>query len=115
MINATIYQKLLAQAAEAKERGMVKLASGILGAIGACPSEGLEQYSYAQLQQDVYGDIWKIAAKLLRYYDLKSVDAGKLDDALVAYADELMDGLEQTLGVEGVIKSELEPKIPGEK
>jgi hypothetical protein len=114
-INAVVYHKLVAQANEAKEQGKEQLAEGILGAVGAYPAETPEEYSYGQLQQDIYQDMWKMATRVLRYYDLKSVNAEKLDDMLVVLASDVVDAVEENLAVSGVIKSALEPKIPGEK
>ena len=114
-VNGVVYQKLLAQAKEAREQGMVKLAEGILGAIGSFPADEPEEYCYGQLQQDIYGDLWKVAARVLKYYDLKSVNAEKLDEVLTILASDVVDALEESLAMSGTIKGPLESKIPGEK
>lgn len=113
-LNKTIYSKLLLIAEEAKERGMTKLASGICEAIGSCPADEVEQYSYAELQNDIHKDIWKIASRLMVYYDLESVNAEKLDQTIIAWAAKMTDDLEVTLDVDTVVKGPNEPKVPGE-
>jgi hypothetical protein len=113
-INPVIYKKLVLQAEEAKDQQLIKLADGILGAVGAMPNEEQMEYSYSQLQNDIYRDMWKIATRLMYYHDLQSVNAEKLGKALEAYAAEILDQLELDLNVDNVIKGSVEPKLPGE-
>ncbi len=112
-LNETIYRKLYAQAEEAKAKGMTKLASDIFEAIGPYSNEEKSEYSYAQLQEDIHRDLWKVATRLLHYYDLKSVDAEKLDEEIIRWASNLTDDLEHTLKIDSVV-GPLEPKLPGE-
>lgn len=113
-LNATIYNKLLAQAEEAKEQGMVKLAEGILEAIGSFPADEAQEYSYNQLSDDIHRDMWKIASRLMVYYDVTSADVTKVDQTIVSWASRVVADLESTLGVDSVIKGPLEPPVPGE-
>lgn len=113
-INATIYKKLLAQADEAKEQGFTKLAESIFSAIGAHPADEAGEYTYAQLQEDIRQDMWKVATRLMYYYDIQSMDAVKLDENLASWAADMLTDLETTLGVDEVVAGSLEPKIPGE-
>lgn len=113
-LNETIYNKLLLQAEEAKEQGMTKLASGILEAIGSFPAEEFEEYSYNDLKDDVHKDLWKIASKIMYYYNLESVDADKLDKSLVSWANKITDDLENTLDVTDVV-GPFEPNVIGEE
>ena len=113
-LNVTIYNKLLAQAEEAKEQGMIKLADGILEAIGSFPAEEIQEYTYTQLNDDIHRDMWKIASKLMVYYDVTSADAEKVDQTIVSWASKLVFDLETTLGVDSVVKGPLEPPVPGE-
>lgn len=114
-INQTVYKKLLAQAEEAKEQGFEKLADGIINAIGSYPNDEIEEYTYAQLQDDLHRDLWKVATRLVYYYDLQSVDALKLEQTLVSWASNMLNDLEVTLNVDNVIVGATEPKVPGQE
>lgn len=114
-LNSTIYRKLLAQAEEAKEQGMEILADNIKNAIGyEEPIDEPQEYSYMQLQDDVYKEAWKLAAQIIKYYNLKTVNAEKLNDTILLCADKMIADVEHTLGVSSVVIGELEPKVPGE-
>lgn len=113
-INPIIYKKLLAQAEEAKSQGLVALADGILSAIGSYPDDEKEEYTYSQMKNDIHSDMWKIATRLMHYYDIKSADAVKMDENLMVWCSEIIDDLESALDVSSVIKGPLEPKLPGE-
>jgi hypothetical protein len=113
-LNETAYKKLLAQAEEAKEQGMTKLANGILEAIGPLSADEVQEYSYAQLKDDVHKDMWKIASRFMVYYDLNSVDAEKVNQTILRFAEWMSSDLEKVLKVESVLKSPLEPPVPGE-
>jgi hypothetical protein len=113
-LNKVIYNKLLLQAEEAREQGMIKLANVILNSIGSYPSDEPEKYSYLQLQEEIHNDMWKVATKLISYYDIKSSDVSKLDETLSSWASQLIDDLEITLNVDKVVKGPNEPLLPGE-
>lgn len=107
------YNRLLAQAEEAKEQGKHKLANCILYAIGSV-SETTEEYSYKDLQEDIRQDAWRLATNILSYHNVKSVDAEKLDEAITATAEMLTIELETALGIKPGTIGPLEPKLPGE-
>lgn len=113
-INPVIYKKLLAQAEEAKEQGFAKLADGVLNAIGSFPNDENEEYSYNQLQDDIHRDLWKVATRLVRYYDMQSIDILKLEPVLATWASEMLCDLEESLGVDEVLTGPSEPKVPGQ-
>jgi hypothetical protein len=113
-INPIIYKKLVAQAEEAKNQQMVKLANGILSAVGPDPDEERLPYSYSQLKDDLYNDMWKVATRLINYHDLKSIDAEKLHSELESCAGAILDELESALGLSNVIKTAMEPELFGE-
>jgi len=113
-LDTVIYNKLLLQAEEANDQGMVKLANSITEAVGPESKENNEQYSYASLQDDIHTDIWKIAAKLIAYYNPDSVDALKVNEDIITLAEKMTNELELTLGVEKVVRGPFEPSLPGE-
>ena len=113
-LNSVVYQKLLLQAEEAKDREMVKLANGILNSLTPFPEDEVVSYDYDQLQDDVYQDLWKAATCILKYYDIKSADAEKLHEALEVVASKLIEEVEHSLSVKHTQVGPLEPKVPGQ-
>ena len=113
-LNETVYKKLYAQAEEAKAQGLTKLSASIFDAIGPHANDEASEYSYAQLQDDIHRDLWKVATRLLHYYDVESVDAEKLNEEIIHWASSLTEGLEQTLQVDEVVVGPLEPTVPGQ-
>lgn len=111
-LNETVYRRLLLQAEEAKDRGLHKLASGVVNSVGAVPEDEEVQYSYGDLQEDTYNGMWKLAVNVLKYHDLESVDIEKIHEVLEILATTVLDSLEETLSVDSV--GPLDPKVPGE-
>lgn len=114
-LNATVYNKLLLQAEEAKHQHLTKLASGVLGAIGAFPEEEAAHYNLEELQSDVYDGLWKLAACVVKYHDVNSVDIERVDQVLEALADKLIDQVEISLRVSNEQIGSLEEKVPGQE
>lgn len=112
-LNCVVYHKLLLQAEEAKDRHLTKLADGILQALTANPETEPVKYSSGELNEDVYKGLWAVATAVLKYHDVESVDAEKLNETLEVLAGRFISEVEETLGVEGV--GPLEPKVPGQK
>lgn len=113
-LNSTIYNKLLIQAHEAQNQGRIKLASAIFEAIGSEPRSELKKYSYSELKINIHQDLWKIATRLINYYDLNSIDALKIDETIIHLASQTLNELEGLLEVDDVLVGPLEPNIPGE-
>lgn len=113
-LNSVVYHKLLAQAEEARERRLIKLAERIEHVIGDEPTQETEEYAYAQLKEDIHQDLWKAAARLVAHYDLQSVDAEKVDQAVVRLAEKVFAELDDALGTNGVVVGAMEPRVPGE-
>lgn len=113
-VNEVLYNKLLAQAEEAKTQGLTSLASGILEAIGPYPNDEESEYSRKQLEAEIHHDLWKIATRLLHYHNVESLDAEKLDEEIRIQAEKLVGGLEQVIGVDSISLGPWEPKLPGQ-
>lgn len=111
-LNEVLKNKLFLQAEEAKEQGMTKLGQAIMDAVDEAPAE--EKYSYSQMNDEIHSDLWKIATRLLKYYNLQSVNAEQLDKVVVAWSDKLVEDLELSLGVDEVISNPNDVKLPGE-
>lgn len=122
-LNAIIYNKLVLQAEEAQDRGMVKLADAIYEAIHPISKEDFdnndtqlneEEYSYNELQDDIYKDLWRVASRLMYYYGVNSVDVLKIDAAVSNWTNKTLNELENTLEVDEKVGGPLEPRLPGE-
>jgi len=113
-LNSVVYHKLYLQAEEAKEQDMTKLASGIFNAIGPTTEEEHATYDYGQLRDDIYQEMWRMATHVIKYHDLESVDAEKVHDRLESLAQQFVDELEESLGVDNATVGPLETKVPGE-
>jgi len=113
-LNTVVYNKLLLQTEEARDRGMTKLASGVVNALGAMPEDELVSYNFNELQNDLYDGLWKMAACVIKYHDLQSVDAEKVHNELEVLADKFVKEIEQSLGVDNTQVGPLEDIVPGE-
>ncbi len=113
-LNPTIYRKLLAQAEEAREQGLTKLADNIIDAIGQEPAHEVGEYSYSQMENDIHCHLWKVASHVMKYYNIGFADVQKLDKGILLWASEVIDEIEHSLGVKEYVKGPLEPKVPGE-
>jgi len=113
-LNQVIYEKLILQAEEAKEQNMTKLANAILGSLTTTPAIEDELYSVADLNRDIYQDLWKVATNVLKYHDLKSVNAEKVDEVVEIFAEKFINELEQALSIPAGTIGPLEPKLLGE-
>lgn len=113
-LNSIIYHKLLLQAEEAKDREMIKLASGLLGSLGATPEDELVSYNFNELEQGVYDGLWKLAMCVLKYHDLQSADAEKIHETLEVLASKIIEDVECSLGVDNTKIGPLEDVVPGE-
>jgi hypothetical protein len=114
-INPVIYKKLSAQAEEAKEQGFTKLADSIFDAIGSYPNDELEEYSYGQLQDDIHRDLWKVATRFIRYYNIEALDVLKLEPTIIKWASDMLDDLESEMNVDNIIVGNMEPKVFGQE
>ena len=112
-VNEVIYNKLLAQAEEAKETGLTKLANNIFEAIGAYPEDESAEYSHEELEADISKDLWKAATNFISYYGINSVDVEKLNVVLESFAEKLVEDLKETLDVKNDFGPN-EPKVFGE-
>jgi len=113
-LNQTIHRKLVAQAQEAKSKGLTKMGQDILDAVGPeCMSEP-EEYAYSQLKEDIKSDLWKSATRLIGHYNLNSVDAEKVQKTIEILAFDVVSELEDTLNVDPADQGTLDPKVPGE-
>ena len=113
-LNQTIHRKLVAQAQEAKGRGLTKMASDILEAVGPEVMAEPEEYSYVQMKEDIKSDLWKSATRLIGHYNINSVDAEKVQKAIEVLASEVVNELEETLNVDSADRGSLDPRVPGE-
>jgi hypothetical protein len=113
-LNKVLYKKLLLQAEEAKDQNDKKLANAILHTIGSMSEDEEIEYSYSDLKSDIYEGLWKLSGYLMKYYDLKSVDAEKINSIIEPLSNEFIEILESELEISSSTIGPLEPKTPGE-
>lgn len=113
-LSSVMYNKLFLQAEEAKEQGMPKLANSILEAIGPYPADEVEDYTFAEMENDFHKGLWKLASQLMAYYGVQSADAERVDAIVVAHAEKMIDELENEFKLFGSIGVS-EPLLPGEE
>jgi len=114
-LNGIVYQKLLLQAEEARDKEMTKLASGIFNSLGPLAEEEQVSYNFNELQEDVYQGLWKMAACVIKYHDLQSADAEKIHEVLESVASKLIEEVERALNVDNAQVGPLESKVPGQE
>ncbi len=111
-LNKIAYNRLLLQAEEAKDQGMVALAEAIMFAIQA-PDMQENKYSYDDLNRDIYQGLWELASKVAKYYDVEDVRVEKISKVIDSLVSTFIEDLEDALEVEDV-KGPKEPKLLGE-
>lgn len=112
-ISEVLYNKLMLQAEEAKEQNMEEIAFNIKEAIGPNFSNELEVYSEYELQSDLQQGLWKLAICALKYYNIESIDAEKLNQTLESVASNFLNEIESILGPEALLNIN-ESILPGE-
>lgn len=112
-LNSIAYYKLYLQAEEAKEQNMTKLASGILGALGPTPEDEIVTYASEQVEEDIHRGLWSLATCILKYHNVSSVNAEKINEVIESLASKFINEIESSLEVDGV-RGTLEPAVLGE-
>lgn len=113
-VNPVIYERLLLQAKEAKDQGLIKLAEGVLNAIGPLPEDEDVSYDISSLNDDVYDGMWKLATHVFKYHDITSANVEKIHDTIESFASKFIEELETSVGVSNAAIGPLESKLPGE-
>lgn len=113
-LNETIYNKLLVSAEEARDQGMQKLASGVLGALTDNPELNKEKYSSGQLETDVYEGLWKLATNVVKYHEIESADIEKINEVIETLAGKFVEQIERSVGIEPGTMGKAEPPVWGE-
>lgn len=116
-LNSTIHKRLIAQASEAKSLDLVDLADGVLGAIGPVSREENEEtpiFSHADLEQEAYNLLWKIAIATVSYHDLEHIDIQRINDILPKLVSKVLASVEEAIDRENDV-GPFEMKLPGEK
>ena len=114
-LNSIVYNKLYLQGEEARDLQMTKLASGILNALGPIPEEESTYYNLEELQNDMYQGLWKLATHVIKYHDVKSVDAEKVHQVLEILASKLIEEIEQSINIDNKQIGAFEEKLIGQE
>lgn len=114
-LNNETYSRLVAQAEEAKELQLTKLAEDVLSAVGSVPRDEEENftYSYEDLRDNIQRTLWKSAMEIVAYHDAKKADIQKMETTIKGLAEQVLSNVELAIGMSGKIGSN-EPKLPGQ-
>ena len=116
-LNKIAHSRLLLQAQEAKEMGLDRLARGMFFALKLAEEDAdmpVSKYSYEEMQEEIYQELWELVSKVAQYYDVDNITAEKIDDVLQEMRDNFLEKVEEVLGVEEGSVGALEPEVPGE-
>ena len=110
-----VRQRLVAQAEEAKELQLEKLASDVLSSVGSVARDEGEEFtfSYEQLKEGVHQSLWKIAVNIIAYHDANRSDIQKVDLAVSDLTEKVLAEVERSLNVLEQIGPH-EAKLPGQ-
>lgn len=114
-LSSITYKRLLAQAEEAKDLKLDKLADSILNALGPVPRDEEEafEFSYAELRDNVRRSLWKIAIDIVAYHDCQKSDVQKIEAAVNELTDEVLATVQTSLSTSNKIGPH-ETKVPGQ-
>lgn len=117
-LNKITQARLMLEAEEAEERGLNKLSEAVVHLLKVAKEkkseENEEEYSYDDMNKEIYQSFWELASCVAKYYDIQDFSAEKLNPVIESIADEFVEEIERVLGVDEII-GPLEPKTPGEK
>ena len=109
-----VYKRLLAQAEEARDLKLTKLANSVLSAIGPSPcDEEALIFSYAELEENVQRSLWKIAIDIVAYHDMPKADIQKVELAVNDLTNKVLSTIENSLNSLNKVGPN-EPDLPGE-
>lgn len=114
-ISKTMYNRLNAQAEEAKHLKLTKTASNldyILSEADVRDDDVLYSYSKENLEKNIQRLLWKIAMNTFDYFD-KAPDADQVQVLINTYAGQLFNDLRVLTGSDDGV-GKFEPIIPGE-
>jgi hypothetical protein len=116
-LNKLAYDRLLLQAEEAKELGLHSLSRGMFFALKSAAEDAdkeVEEYSYEDLKDEMYQELWELASKVAQYYDVENMNAEKVNEVLEEMREEFIDRIEEALDIKDQVLGAREPKVPGE-
>ena len=118
-IDKNLWNRLCAQAQEAKEQGLTKIATNLenqlteIGNNGKIRDEKTKfSYSNESFEHDVHQALWSIAIRAADFYQ-KSFDSKKIQTIIEKTATDLISDLRIEISPDGVGANE--PSIPGEE
>jgi hypothetical protein len=115
-LNDVVYNKLILQAEEARSQNMEKLAKGVLGSLTPNSEDDFNvTYGSYEMNDDVYSGLWRLATCIIKFHNVESADAEKINEAIESLAGKFISEIENSLGVEPKIAGPLEPKLLGQK
>lgn len=115
IIKSTLYNRLLAQAEEARSLNMDNLSNNVLSAIGSIHRSDdepqSEYYAYNDMKSDINSILWKAAVVAMSYYDVMHIDAQRLNERITNISDSLLNEIEDEIDAHNLNSNS--KKIPG--
>jgi hypothetical protein len=114
-LNNETYSRLVAQAEEARELKLTKLAEDVLSAVGSVPRDEDDgfTYSYEELKSNISRTLWKSAMEIVAYHDGKKADIQKIGMRVEELTEQVLSDIELAIGVSGKIGPN-EPALLGQ-
>lgn len=76
--------------------------------------ESESQYSYEQLQDEIYQHLWELSSRVAKYYNCEKIDAEKINSVVDSFTAQFIEEVEAALEVEEGSVGPFEPKVMGE-
>lgn len=114
-INSIHFETLVAEASEADELGLTKIAENITRQIENVDVRDIsEKYSYNtnEFKQDIQDSLWSIVIRTADFHKAK-LDSKKAQDIVDYYSAKIVDELRKTANIKNV--GAYESLLPGEK
>jgi hypothetical protein len=104
-LNNETYSRLVAQAEEAKELHLTKLAEDVLSTVGSVPRDDGEDftYSYEELKNNINRTLWKSAMEIIAYHDSKKADIQKIGAMVEELTEQVLSNIELAIGMSNKI------------
>lgn len=112
-VRKKIYDRIVAQAEEARDRGFDELSEFAFKSVGSFPEE---EYVYQkdEMENEVQTNLWKSAIEIIKYYDIVNADIGKINAIIKKCSEDLEKELKTSFDVKNQL-GPFEEKVFGQK
>ncbi len=118
-IKESLLLRLAAQAAEADQQGLTKVASSLTDQVeelAAQVRDDESQYHYASeaFQKEINNHLWSVIIRIADFHDINYLDASKVQEVVDKVSDSLVRSICVDAGVHPGVGA-YESSLPGEK